>query len=339
MVKKEKDSKSIAVWQIVAGVVCLILISFFTIISFKAGSKEQVFFVVSMLSLIMGLLVEFRILTGNWLEVLTTSCFALMGSMLAFLPGKHEHNYSLEAHITVLPFVFLCIFLLLAIGILGKKIEMKLTEGITLMQSVALIYWMFDSSVFRSGDPVFMVVVFIGSLFCLYSGYQAFTYNALSNKERLILSVWSSLIMFLFASSNTLNAMQTYDVDITNNLKMGIYVALQFFLLGICSIYIFHNFYMLVRFLPEKHKFFNEEYFKEIKALKQEHIERYSPKQVSRSQSLFCILFSSLIFISNSYYRIVPVSTAIWLTFFSFPYVLAASGGFINRFAKTPDVI
>ena len=130
--------------------------------------------------------------------------------------------------------------------------------------------------------------------------------------------------MLLFAIDNIYRVYQNEQIEDAEDTTHKAYIALQYFLLGISSIYIVQNFLMISGFLPGKGTFFNEQYFRDIKTLKDDHVKRYSDKQVSILYSFLCVLFTGTIFGLNSYFQILPRNMAIWIVFVIFPFVLMA---------------
>ena len=128
--------------------------------------------------------------------------------------------------------------------------------------------------------------------------------------------------MVLFAVDNIYRTYQTQDIEVVSSIPYGILIGLQFFLLGICSIYIAQNFFMLMMFLPGKGTFFNAQYFRELRELKQDHINRYSERQVSFFHSLLCLLITVGVFYLNYHYQVLPRNLAIWLVFVVLPFLL-----------------
>jgi hypothetical protein len=118
------------------------------------------------------------------------------------------------------------------------------------------------------------------------------------------------------------NVYQNPSIEITSDWVSKIYIALQYFLLGTCSIYITRNILMLIGFLPGKRTFFNKQYFIDLQELNNDHIERYSEYQVHIFHSIVAILFSTLVYTFNYYYQALPKGFVIWATFFSFPVIL-----------------
>lgn len=274
------------------------------------------------MALIAGVLFEGRRVSQKWSTVFAITLGSLVFSMLAFLPGKGEHDYQISNHIELWPYWFIIIFSIFSIGMYGDKVIPRLTEGITLLQSIALTYWVIDYGFINSTGYFIKTVMGIGIILSLYSAFHAFTYTTLTNAGRLILSLWSSVVMVLFAIDNVYRIYQNELIENTAAISDGAYIALQFFLLGISAIYIIQNFLMLVGFLPGKGTFFNAQYFRDVRQLKNDHIDRYSDGQIAIGHSLLCSLFASAAFALNYYYQIFPRHLAIWTVFVVFPILV-----------------
>lgn len=238
------------------------------------------------------------------------------------------------------PYWFIVLFALFSIIAHDDKTVPKLTEGITLLQSIAVIYWFVDYGFADINGILLKLVMSAGVLYSLYSLFHAFTHTNLSRGRRLALSIWSSIVMMLFAVDNVYRVYQNEQIENTADITHGLYIALQFFLLGVSSIYMIQNFIMLVGFLPGKGTFFNAKYFRELREVKDGHIKRYSARQVNVWHSLFCVLFAVTIFVLNHHYQILPRHIAIWFVFVVFPlfisvYDLMASRKKYNNSART----
>ena len=301
------------------GILALLLLLF---ISYRIYNSERTLIPISIFALIGGAIFQTKRLTKNWGIVLTTALISFIISFTAFLPGKREHEYIFENHIEIWPFVFLVFFLIL-IGIFAKeKVTPKLTEGITLIQSMAIIYWIADFGLLETRNLFFISIMVIALFFSLFSIFHAFTHTELTRTNRLTLSIWSTIIYVIFAIEHIYNVFQNEQIENTENITSGIYIALQYFLLGVSGVYIVQSYLMLVGFLPGKGSFFNSLYYKELKELKSDHIKRYSIEQIDILHSLFCVLFTGGVFYINYIYKIVPKNIAIWIVFVSFPFIL-----------------
>lgn len=303
-------------------VIGLLLLALTIYVGFRIQSSGRRLIPISIIAIIAGVIFEGKRLSDKWSTVLWTALGSFIFSFLTFLPGKREHNYNFEDHIAMWPYGFIIFFAIFSIAFHGDKVIPKLTEGITLLQSIAVVYWVVDYG-FIDTDNVFLKsLMAIGLIFSLYSVFHAFTHAILSRRSRLTLSIWSSIIMMLFASDNIYGVYQNEQIEDTADITHGLYIGLQFFLLGVSGIYIVQNFIMLMGFLPGKGTFFNAQYFRNLKELKSDHIKRYSDRQVNILHSFFCMLFTGTIFVLNYHYQILPRNVAIWIVFVVFPFIL-----------------
>ncbi len=300
----------------------LIVLALTIYVGYRINASGRRLIPISVIAIIAGVIFESKRLSDKWSTVLLTASVSFIFSFLAFLPGKREHNYNFENHIEMFPYWFIILFAIFSIAFHGDKVIPKLTEGITLLQSSAVIYWVVDYGFVYTNSVFLKTLMIIGLLFSTYAVFHAFTHAILSRTSRLTLSIWSSLIMMLFASDNIYRIYQNEQIENTADITHGIYIGLQFFLLGVSCIYVIQNFIMLIGFLPGKGTFFNAQYFGDLKELKSDHIKRYSDKQVSILHSFFCVLFTGTIFVLNYHYQILPRHVAIWIVFVTFPFVL-----------------
>ncbi|CAM3636688.1 hypothetical protein MUGA111182_00455 [Mucilaginibacter galii] len=276
----------------------------------------------SVIALIGGAIYEFRRICTDWKTVLYSVAGAFVLSFSTFLPGKRERDYNIDRHIAQWPYFFLGFLIVIACVAYKDKVTAKLTEGITLLQSVAIVYWFYDSDLSAIRNIFFEILLVIPFLYTLYTFYHAFTYQTLSRSSRLRLSIWSSIISMILAIDYLYRVYQNPSIETTSDWLGRVYIGLQYFLLGTCSIYIAQNILMLFDFLPGKGTFFNKKYFDELHELKNDHIERYSGDQVQIAHSIAAVIFSVTVFAVNYHYQFFPKSFAIWITFLVFPLIL-----------------
>lgn len=299
---------------IIAGILGLVLTIY---ISYRASISERKLFSVSLIALFAGLLFESIRVSRKWKTVAGIFAGTYLFSLLSFLPGKRERIYNFENHIEIWPYFFIFIFAL-SFGVIYKdKVTAKLTEGITLLLSISLIYWALDYGFINYHNWFSISLLTIGSLLSIFSIINALTYIHLSRTSRLILSIWSTIIMFAFAIDNIIRVFSNPSIE-SRYLSDGLYIGLQYFLLGVSAVYIMQNFMLLIVFIPSK----NSNYKNDLKEGKEDHIERYSDMQVNIGQSLFCIVFTSIVYLLNHKFQILPRHTMIWLVLLTFPFIL-----------------
>lgn len=298
----------------------LLLLSIYVISRVQSSDRNLI--PISVICLITGVLFEGKRIIGKWSTLFFIVLVAAAFSFIGLLPGKHERGYNFDSHIATMPYSFIVMFSIFTIAFNEDKVTAQLTEGITLLQSVAMTYWVMDLHIYETTSTFVKVLMVIGLLFAIFTLFHAFTPTTLSRTSRLTLSIWSCFIMVILASDNIYEVYQNEPIESAANLPIGFLVGLQFFLLGVSTIYIVQNFLMLMGFLPGRGTFFNDRYFKELKELKSDHIKRYSPHQVSIVQSLLCILITGGLFYLNYNYRFLPRQFAIWIVFIIFPFLL-----------------
>lgn len=306
------DLKPIA---IILGILGLALTIY---IAYRTSISERKLFSISILALFAGLLFESFRVSDSWKNVIYIFVGVYFFSLLNFFPGKNEKIYDFENHIESWPYIFI-IFFALAFAIINKdKVTAKLSEGITLLLSLSLIYWTVDYGFTNYHNWFAIILLAIVLTLSAFSILNALTNIQLSKTSRLALSVWSTIIMFAFAIDNIISVFGNQDIESSKYLSEALYIGLQYFFLGISAVYIIQNYMLLVAFLPSK----NGNYKSDLKENIKDHIERYSDKQVFIGYSLFCIIYAGFLYWLNYKYQVLPRNTMIWFVFLTFPIIL-----------------
>lgn len=285
---------------------------------YKITLSERKLFSISLLALFAGLLFESFRINDHWKNVVYMFIGTYVFSLFLFLPGTIGNTQNFENSMEFWPYYFIFFFSLMTAVFNKDKVTAKLTEGVTLLQSLSIIYWTIDYGFINIDNWFAKSLLIVALLFSIFSIIQALTYFNLSRTTRLILSVWSTLIMMAFAVDNIYRVYQNEAIETTKYLSQGILTGLQYFLLGVSAIYITQNYMLLAGFLPNK----NEKYIDKLKETKNDHIERYSENQVFIGNSIVCILYALIIYGLNYQYQILPRHTMIWFVFFTFPLLL-----------------
>jgi hypothetical protein len=312
-------------WSTYIYITCVLLTAFLIYIIYRAQISDRKLFTLSFVPLLLGIIYENKRLSSDWKIIALKILGSLIFSFFAFLPGKHEENYNFEDHIEAWPFYFIAIFVFISLIFHDKKVVPKLTEGITLIQSISIIYWIYDYDFLIDMNIFSLTLISIVFLISFYSLIHAFTYISLSRNHRLYLSIWSSIIMIIFAVEhifNVFNSKNIEDADVVN----GSLLTLQYFILGVSSMYILQNLLMVAVYLPSKNSFYDQAHMKDIKEMNKTHIERYSDKQVTKIDSLLTFIYCSSFYFINFKYQIIPRQTAIWIIILILPYLIFLKG-------------
>lgn len=299
-------------------IIAVILELFLTIyIANKASTSFRELFPASLIALFAGLIFESFRVSGSWKTVVRIFLGTYLFSLITFLPGKVERVHSFESKIEAWPYYFI-LFFAFFFGITHKKkVTSKLTEGTALLLSISFIYWAVDYGFTDLHDWFSNSLMIIGLLFSTFSIVNALTHIQLSTTNRLTLSIWSTIIMSAFAIDNIIRVFKSPDID-NLFLSEGLYIGVQYFLLGVSAVYIIQNFMLLAPFLPRR----ISEYKHELEKVKKDHINRFSDKQVLIRHSILCILYTVTLYVLNYNYQVLPRHTMIWLVFLTFPFLL-----------------
>ena len=299
---------------IALGIIGLLLTLY---IGYQASISDRKLFSVSVLALFAGLLFESFRVSENWKSVIPIFVGSYFISLVSFLPGKREHIYVFENHIESWPYFFILLYALGFALFQKDRVTIKLTEGITLLLSLSLVYWALDYGFTNYQNWFAYTLLTIACLLSAFSIVNALTNLHLSKTTRLTLSIWSTVVMLAFAVDNIFSVFNNPDIE-SAYLSNGLYIGLQFFLLGVSAVYIMRNYMLLVDLLPSN----NDNYLRDMKAIKKDHLNRFSAEQVLIGHSLLCILYAMTFYGLNYHYQVLPRHTMIWLVFLTFPLFL-----------------
>ena len=272
----------------------------------KANESDRKILQLNFIALILGLIFEYRRISKKWSTVLWTAFGAYVWSFLSFTKGKGERVYNFEDHLEQWPYYFLGAFIILATIILYSSVTKKITEGITLLLTIAINYWVFANGYWDTGSIFVKSLIVVNVLLSIFSLYNGLSYSNLSKGVRLTLSLWSSIIILVLAIDNLLKLYRYRDIEHLPTFSDSIFIFLQFFLLGISSIYIVQNLTMIGAYLPGKR------YMESVREMNDIHLGRFSNEQVYIVDSIIVIIISLTGFILNYFFQLLPTNFMIW---------------------------
>lgn len=318
VLRKKKKRKSAGISLMPHFIFISILLFLFTLyLGFRIIKSDMHFVSISIIALFAGIVFEsIRILEVPKL-IFFKFIIAYLLSMFCFIPFKNEEFYNLDNHLAILPYYFLFFYCLIFMITNEEKLTLKLTEGMSLILSISFIYWVIDYGFLNFDNWFLFLLIITGFCFSFYSFINAFTTITLTRTVRLILSFWCSIILLAFAIDNVLRVFKNDEIENMNNFSSIFYVSIQYFLLGVSSLYTIRNFYLVINFLPSK----NGNYKKDLAENKKIHINRFSPEQVLIKDSFICLIYSGTLYVLNFNYNFLPRHTFIWLVIITLPLI------------------
>lgn len=323
--KRKSAGVSLMPLFIIVGIIAAVFTVF---IGYRIAVSPQKLFTVGMLALFGGLLFESIRVSENPKWIIPIFIGAYVFSLLIFLPGKNDYPYNPERHLKFWPYSFMAFYAIGFVIFNQEKVTQKLTEGTTLLLSVSLIYWLIDFGLSRFQTTFGYILMGIVFVFSAFSIFSALGKMKLTKTNRLILSIWSSVIILVFTVDNLIGAFDAANKTVSPHLSERLYLSLQYFFLGISAIYILQNYYMIAMLLPSK----NSHYKEDLREAVNEHVNRYSDRQILVGHSLFCIVYTAVIYGLNYKFEILPRHTMIWLVIFSFPILIGLYESIGSRF-------
>lgn len=298
-------------------------------------SDFKFFFSFSFLPLIAGLLYEQRKLHYSWKEISIKGFVSFSILNIIFLIGTQGKRGEISQGETSIYLSLFCFsYLIISIAYsyylqFEKKLIANITEGTLLLQSLSFFYLLFDNGFFNTLTIYKIVIYSLLLIIGIYVFLQIISKKPHSDLSKLILSVWSSLItltfsIFLFEKLIVLDFSENYSI------KDNLLIILNFFLFGVSLIYSLENIWLLIRFIKGKYENWNQ-YKERIKALKQEHVDRFINYQLDTSTTIFTIFILAGTYYLNYSFNWFNSTTMIWLVFLVFPYIGSIWGKYMVK--------
>ncbi|MFN2424317.1 MAG: hypothetical protein ABR572_11160 [Cryomorphaceae bacterium] len=277
---------------------------------------------VMVLPMVAGIIFENWRLSRNWKAIQIKLLVALLGSLFAFAYGKGEVVYDFERHLSFWPFFFIFLFVMYSVFFHEDRSVVGMGKGVTLLQTTALIYLLIEREWYAMLTGMWAILLVVVGIFTAFTLYRAFSKRKLADQQRLALSLWSSLIMLIFSADLIYRVLISTPSEpfLSTN---GLLAALQFFLLGVSSIYILRNLQMLAIYLPHDGHFYGGTHRAIIKKLNKLHIARYSKSLLPTVDAVILLLLALLLYSLNYIYAFLPDYTLIWTVFWISPLLIS----------------
>jgi hypothetical protein len=282
----------------------------------KAATSDRKIFQLNFIALLLGLTFEYKRVVEKWTTVLWTAFAAFIFSFFAFTRDKGETVYSLVEHLESWPYFFLGFFILFATIVYFGEGTKKITEGITLLITISINYWILSNGYWNSEYIIIKCLIILNFLLSGFSVFNSLSYRTLGNGTRLLLSIWTALITLILSIDNILKLYRLRDIEHLPNLNSIIIAFLQFFFLGISSIYIAQNIAFIGAYLPGKG------FMQNVRDINDEHLKRFSKEQVYIADSIIVIIISLTGYLLNYFFNFLPVNFMIWLNITLTPILL-----------------
>lgn len=223
----------------------------------------------------------------------------------------------LDLYSVFFPIVLFVVYILILVNSTKKNDVVKFSEGLTFLKSMSLVYYAVEMNVFIYSGFLPNILIAISVFIIFLSTISAFTYIKITNNLKVILSVWSTLILLLFTYNHISSLFSAFSSNQLNPL-----LVMDFFTLGTSTVYIAHNIDALLYYYPSNTEFFSKYHFKQIEKANRKQMERYKDEQVRIIDSFICLIIASTLYSLNYILKIFSPLSAIWISLLLIPNII-----------------
>lgn len=283
------------------------------------------------LAFLIGKTAELRKITGDWWSVVKILGCAAIFSMIVFLPTKGGPVRSFEEQLESIPILFALSSLIATSAFYREKLTSEIGEGISLLHSLALLYYLLELARAGTISPMWLIPCIVPAAWAIT---HALTKIDLGLKDRLWLSLWSSLISLIFGVVYLLRVLEMDNVEqlvAAGSYLRAAIISSDFFLLGASGVYLLQNAMMLLLYIPGRNNLGSGTYMAQVENLNRQHIRRFSSDQVDRRDALFALILVGGMFIANYFFQLTRPEFVVWLSLVVAPVLI---GIFSRGFKK-----
>lgn len=212
--------------------------------------------------------------------------------------------------------IFLLGYSLLFIGEYKSKINIKITEGVSLLYLLSFLYWLIDLGWFSKNGIFILLLNVLILCYLLLVLVNSFSDFELSKNNRFWMSLGTTIMIVIMAIDNYYSV---FGIDTSDfHLSDKFLLSLQYFFTGISTIYVVRHFTLLYNFLPQKGESFRKTFKENIN----DHINRFSILQIKPNNAILCVLYCFICYVINYHYHFLPRNLMIWIVIFTFPSFL-----------------
>lgn len=273
---------------------------------------------VYLLVMLCGVMSEY-IRTSSFRMIFATILIAFFISLLNFLGNYTNGHFSAES-LKAWPYFFYAAIIFSMIARHEQGFILKVNEGLVFLQSIAIAYWVITASQIGFNSTSAIIVIGAVVLLLAFTAYQAFSYKVPPYGQRLLLSIFSAMIFLFFGIINASHLINGADIDTSKVAPSLIFITLQYFMLGVSSVYIAKSLIMVLGFIPGKNEP-SESYRERVAVLVKMHLDRVDTTQINKRYALITALFTLVVFGLNYFFDLLPPTFVIWCVFVSYPLV------------------
>ncbi len=279
-------------------------------IIYKVQTSQRILITQSVTAIMLGLVAESLRLSKNAKHTFKELLLGYLFSFIIFIPYNAD-SYDLAGRIATWPAIFIMSYSLTTMLVFKDQVVAKANISSTVVLSLATFYWVMVQGLFTDEYFPFKALAVIVTVLCILTLYHAFKPQPLNQRQRVLLSSWTALIMIALAIDFALGIFLDTRYLLLNTWQEKIYDFAQYFVLGMALVYILQNIYLIYEFIsPEKSP--NDVH---VQRILQTHLKRYTSHKAKKKHTLLLSLLVSGCFLLNYRFEFISSYSAIWIVF------------------------
>lgn len=279
-------------------------------IIFKVQTSQRILITQSVAAMMLGLVFESLRLSKNTKHTFKELLLGYLFSFIIFIPLSSD-GYNLAGRIATWPAIFIMSYSLTAMLVFKDQVIAKANITKTAVLSIAALYLCIEYNYFHDDYLPFIAMAIVSVIAAALTFFLALSPKPLTQRQRLLLSSWTALIMIILAIDFALGIYLDTRYLLLNTWKEKIYDFGQYFVLGMALVYILQNIYLIYEFVsPEKSA--NDQH---VHRIIQTHLKRYPSQKPNISYLLLICISVTAFFVANHWFNFISCYTAIWIAF------------------------
>jgi hypothetical protein len=260
------------------------------------------------MAMMIGLIFESMRLGSFTKKIIFELLLAYLASFIVFIPVSVD-EYDFVSKISTWPAVFFGAYALTSMVLFKDRIIPKINMTYTAVCLLAFMYYVYEWNWFSDDYWLFQGLAFLALGITLFVLVLSIRPGALTQRIRLILSVFSALLMIFFAAEFALELYLStqYAREVSWLEKLNLFVP--YFVLGMGLVYTLQNIFLIIDF----NYWGDGDHVQHARTVAALHLKRYDPMKPSLLRLFAPLALVAGILTSNHIFDFVAKQTAVWI--------------------------
>jgi hypothetical protein len=260
------------------------------------------------MAMMIGLIFESMRLGSFSKKIIFELLLAYAASFIVFIPMSID-EYNFVSRIATWPAVFFGAYALTSMVLFRDRIIPKINMTYTAVCLLAFVYYVYEWNWFFDDYWLFQGLAFLAMGIALFVLVLSMQPGVLSQRIRLMLSVFSALLMVFFAAEFAIELYTStlYAREVSWLEKLNLFVP--YFVLGMGLVYTLQNIFLIIDF----NYWGDGDHVQHARSVAELHLKRYDPMKPSLFRLLATLALVTGVLSLNHIFDFVAKQTAVWI--------------------------